>query len=133
MVTYTTPIKYVHYNPNPKNQYDSGDCVIRAICKVTDKDWDTVYMGIVTQGFIDKRMPSLNPVWDRYLINNGFKKRYLPECPDCITVKEFAEKYPKGKYIVATGSHVVAIVDGKYYDSFDSGDYILLYYFEEGN
>lgn len=133
MVNYVSPIKYVYFNPNPKNNHESGDCVIRAISKVMDKDWDTVYTGIVTQGFIEKMMPSLNPVWDKYLQNNGFLKRSLPNCPDCITVKEFAEKFPQGRYVVATGNHAVAVIDGKYYDSFDSGEELLIYYFEEGN
>lgn len=132
MITYNTPSRYVYYNPNPKNNHDSGDCVIRAVTKVLDKDWDSVYIGVTMQGLVDKMMPSLNPVWDRYLQNNGFKKQTLPLCPDCMTVDEFAQNYSKGKYIAATGNHAIAVVDGKYYDSWDSGNEIVIYYFKEG-
>ena len=75
LITYNTPSRYVYYNPNPKNNHDSGDCVIRAVTKVLDKDWDSVYIGVVMQGLVDKMMPSLNPVWDRYLHNNGYNTR----------------------------------------------------------
>lgn len=133
MITYQAPSRYVYYNPNPKNNHDSGDCVIRAISKVMNKDWDSIYLGIAMQGFIDKMMPSYNPVWDRYLQNNGFKKQSLPSCPDCITVNEFASMFPNGEYILATGNHAVAVVDGKYYDSWDSGNEIAIYYFKESD
>ena len=133
MITYQAPSRYIYYNPNPKNNHDSGDCVIRAVSKVMDKDWDSVYLGITMQGFIDKMMPSLNPVWDSYLQNNGFKKQSLPDCPNCITVNEFAARFPNGKYILATGNHAVAVIDGKYYDSWDSGNEIAIYYFKESD
>ncbi len=31
---------FVYFNPNPDKRL-VGDCVIRAICKLTDQDWDT--------------------------------------------------------------------------------------------
>jgi hypothetical protein len=37
------------------------------------------------------------------------------------TVKSFAMSHPKGKYIVSVAHHVVAVVDGMYYDTWDSG------------
>ena len=36
---------YKFYNPNPKNKF-VGDCVIRAISKIENMDWDTTYLKI---------------------------------------------------------------------------------------
>lgn len=34
---------YIEYNSNPENKL-VGDCVVRAISKVTDQDWERTYM-----------------------------------------------------------------------------------------
>ena len=95
-----------------------------------DKSWDDTYLGIVMQGFIDKDMPSSNAVWDNYLLENGYKKHVLPDtCPNCYTVNNFVEDHPRGRYILATGSHVIAAVDGCYFDTWDSGSETVIYYY----
>ena len=33
---------YKYYNPNPEHKL-VGDCVVRAISKLTNSDWDTTY------------------------------------------------------------------------------------------
>lgn len=35
-------VAWEYYNPNPAGKR-VGDCVIRAICKATGKDWTTVF------------------------------------------------------------------------------------------
>ncbi len=121
---------FVPYNPNPVLR-QTGDCVVRAISKLTGNDWDTTYLKITAAGFRLKAMPTENFVWETFLKNNGYKKRILADtCPDCYTVLKFCEDHPSGTYLVATGSHVVAIVDGNYFDTWDSGDEVPIYYFE---
>ena len=76
-------------------------------------------------------MPSANRVWGTFLKQQGFKKYQMPDfCPDCYTIREFCYDFPTGIYIVGTGEHVVCIIDGHYYDSWDSGNEIPLYYFK---
>lgn len=117
---------YIPYNPNPRGNY-VGDCVIRAISKVTNEDWENTYMNVVIQGFIDKDMPSANHVWGNYLKSKGFRQYAIPNtCPDCYTVADFTKDYPQGTYMVTTGSHVVAVQDGDYYDSWDSGQEVII-------
>lgn len=53
------------FNPNPK-QKCVGDCVIRAICAATDREWDDVYCALLAEGFKLKNMPSENDVWGSY-------------------------------------------------------------------
>lgn len=121
---------YREYNPNPKAAR-VGDCVIRACAKALNMDWDSVYAGIAAQGFTMKDMPSSNRVWGTWLKEQGLERRFLRlDCPDCYTVKDFCEEYPRGRYIVALVEHVVAVVDGDYYDTWDSGDEAPQYYWE---
>ena len=123
---------FVQYNPNPLSNR-AGDCVVRAITKILNIDWDEAYLGIVMQGYTSKDMPSVNHVWGEYLHNKGFKRHVIPDtCPECYTVADFANEHKKGQFILATGAHVVAMIDGDYYDTWDSGDEVPVYFFERG-
>lgn len=116
-------------NPNPINNL-VGDCVIRAISILTDEDWDYTFMELSVFAFDMKDMPSSNAVWSAYLMNLGYRRYIIPNtCPDCFTVRDFCRRNPIGKYLLATGSHVVTVIDGNYYDTWDSGDEIPIYYF----
>lgn len=118
-------------NLNPFGKH-VGDCVVRALSLALDQDWDTTYLELMSQGFSMKDMPSSNAVWGQYLKNKGYKRYIIPdECPDCYTVAEFCTDNPQGVYILGTGTHVVTVKDGNYYDTWDSGREIPIYYFEK--
>ena len=120
---------YIFSNPNPKKIL-VGDCVIRGISILTDKPWEYTYVEILIQGYDMYDMPSSNEVWGAYLKSQDYSKRLIPNtCPDCYTIKDFCEDNPKGRYLLATGTHVVAVIDGDYYDTWDSGNEIPIYYF----
>lgn len=122
---------FIEYNPNPK-QNIVGDCTVRAIAKLMGTDWDTVYAGLASEGYALKDMPSSNEVWSTYLKEYGYKRHTLPDtCPDCYTVEEFCADHPQGTFLLATGTHVVTVADGNYYDSWDSGCEVPLYYFSK--
>lgn len=119
---------YIYFNPNPLGKR-VGDCVIRAIAKFTSQDWATVYIGITTTGYELCDMPSSNAVWAAYLKRLGYRRFVIPDtCPQCYTVRDFCIDNPKGNFLVATGSHVVAVSNGDYYDAWDSGEEIPIYY-----
>lgn len=122
---------HIFYNPNPEGKR-VGDCVIRAISKLTNKDWESTYVAIAVQGFAMHDMPSANHVWGTYLHEHGYKRFVIPDmCPDCYTVKDFCIDNPVGKYLLAIGTHVVAVEDGNYFDTWDSGDEIPIYYWKK--
>lgn len=124
---------YVNFNKNNKKKL-VGDCVIRAIATLLDVDWDDVYLDITTKGFYMKDMPSSNEVWSSYLRDVGFERYVIPNsCPDCYTVKDFCIDNPQGQFLLATGSHVVAVIDGDYYDTWDSGNEVPIYYWQRRN
>lgn len=113
---------YIHANPNPNGAYVE-DCVIRAIAIATNRSWDETSIYLFLQAFIMKNMPSVNKVWGALLTSIGFRQYALPNtCPDCYTIRDFCIDNPNGIFILATGSHVVAVIDGDYYDAWDSGD-----------
>lgn len=116
------------YNANPDNRLVI-DCTVRAISKVTRQSWDSTYIGLANKGFEMHDMPNSNAVWGSYMRDLGYKRYPIPNtCPDCYTVYEFCEDNPRGTFLLATGDHVVAAVDGIYYDTWDSGDAIPVYY-----
>lgn len=111
---------------------DDSDCTVRAICLLLDKSWDAVYLELCAEGFNMKRMPINDKVWGSYLVKEGCKRYRLPNtCPMCYTVNDFAIDYPKGEYLVKVDSHVVAVVNGYYYDTWDSGNEVALYYWKK--
>lgn len=115
---------YEYYNPNPQGHH-VGDCTVRALCKALDKDWESIYAALTFYGFKLADMPSANHVWGAYLRDQGFKRYIIDE--DLYTVEKFCKDFPEGTYILAIQEHVVCVVDGVYYDSWDSGNAIPLY------
>lgn len=120
--------RYRNYNENPRGKR-VGDCTVRAISTLLDRDWESTYIDLAVMGFIMCDMPSANHVWGAYLRERGYRRDVIPnECPDCYTVREFCEDRPHGRYMLALSGHVIAVVDGQYYDTWDSGDEIPTYY-----
>lgn len=121
---------FIEFNPNPKRKI-VDDCVIRAICLVTGMDWYTVRVELFLMGLHEGDYEWKNYIWGGYLEKIGFTQHLLPNtCPNCFTVKDFCRLFPQGTYLLAIGDHVVGVIDGNYYDTWDSGDEIPVYYWE---
>lgn len=54
--------RWKQFNPNPRAQR-VGDCVIRAICKALNLDWETAFSGVMVKACQLSDMPSANVVW----------------------------------------------------------------------
>lgn len=121
---------FIRYNSNPAKK-SVADCVVRALCVVFDDTWENIYADLTMVGRYVYDMPNSNEVWTYYLMMNGFIYGSLPDkCPACYTIRDFANEHRRGTYVVATGEHVVAVVDGNYFDTADSGSEVPIYYFE---
>ncbi len=124
--------RFQSHNANPVNN-TVGDCTVRAISKVLGQDWEQTYIDLCLFGYIMSDMPSANRVWGAYLRNKGYKRSLIPEDVDDYTVERFCREHPKGEYILAISGHVVAVVNGYYFDTWDSGGEIPVYYwYKEG-
>jgi hypothetical protein len=122
---------FIFRNPNPCGSY-VGDCVVRALSIALDLDWYEVYMQLAIQGFSMCDMPSSNKVWGELLKSYGYHRYIIPDtCPKCYTIKDFAGEHFKGTYIVCTGTHTCAIIDGNYIDSWNSGDETPVFYWHK--
>lgn len=129
---YAEPInamgEFVSYNPNPMGA-KVGDCVVRALSKALEQDWEQTYIDLCVEGCLHCDMPSANAVWGAYLRRKGFEREIIPNtCPECYTVENFCNDHPNGTYILALDGHVVSVVDGQYYDTWQSGREVPIYY-----
>lgn len=122
---------FIMYNSNPLGKH-IGDCVVRALTVALGDTWENIYADLTMTGRFMYDMPNSNAVWAEYLKMNGFRYSSLPDtCPFCYTISQFSKDHPRGTYVVATGSHVVAVVDGNYFDTSDSGNEVPIYYFRK--
>ncbi len=133
---------FIRLNENPYG-LDVGDCVVRAISTALNYNWFMVHDDL---SFLSRKMadmPSSNRVWKEYLRDKGWIERTVDtNCPNCMTLKDFCRTHSKGRFIVSlcemsvaqnniivTGSHLIAVINGDYYDTRDSGAYVPLSYF----
>lgn len=119
---------YINYNPNP-HAARVGDCVIRAVSKAMGQDWEKTYIDLCVYGLMYGDLPSANAIWGRYLKDNGYKRKIIPDtCPCCYTVEDFEREHTNGTYILALNGHVVAVESGNHFDTWDSGRETPIYY-----
>ena len=117
-----------YWNPSPTGSR-VGDCSVRAVSKALDVDWESAYTMLALKGFEMGDMPNANAVINALLKSKGFERHTIPNtCPDCYTIGNFADENSSGTYVLGTGNHVVTIVDGIIYDSWDSSNEIPLFY-----
>ena len=115
-----------YYNANSKNRITT-DCVIRAISKASDVPYNDVVMDLAVRQCETGYDPSEVKNYGKYLEDLGFTKHPQPRKSDNTkyTGKEFC-RYLRNKGntqdIVAHigGHHVVAIIDNKVFDHWDS-------------
>lgn len=117
---------WVFCNPNPCRLL-VGDCVIRACSIALDNTWHKTHKEICELSNKKCNMPSANSVWGEFLESNNMRYR---EPQQTLTVRQFCLLHPYGIYTIGTGNHAVTVIDGDWYDIWDSGDEIVSYYFE---
>lgn len=91
--------RWEYYNPNPVKDKRTGDCVVRAICKATGFDWETVFAGLMIQACALSDMPSANYVWGAYLYKHGYRRKLIEQSERYIyTVNDFLHR-PSDRHI----------------------------------
>lgn len=115
---------YAYYNPNPAGRQSVGDCTVRALSKALGQTWEQTYIGLCLEGFIRGDLPNADDIYGRYLYRNGFRRHLIPDDGlGAYTIENFADDHPQGVFVLSIpGRHVVTVVDGKYWDSWDSGN-----------
>jgi hypothetical protein len=117
------------YNPNGHGR-KTTDCSVRAVAKALNLSWREAFKLIASRAYEIEDMLDANHVWGSVLEMHGFRRYVIPYvCPDCYTIRDFCLDHPLGMYVVGTGSHVVTVIDGDWYDAWDSGNEIPIYYY----
>lgn len=119
---------WIKYNANPLAA-NAEDCAIRAISVALNVTWDEAFDMVCQMAKGMGVMPHNNAAWGAVLRQHGFIRKIIPNtCPNCYTIKDFCLENPKGVFVIGTGTHAVAVIDGNYYDTWNSGNEIPLYY-----
>ena len=107
-------------NTNPRGQ-KQPDCVIRAIAEATKQDWYKVYDSLCEVGRFHASTPTSKEVYQGYLYLQGWTKQRMPRFPDNTryTVREFADAYPRGTFIISIANHLTCVVDSTLIDAWD--------------
>lgn len=129
---------WYRYNANSRDR-NTGDCVKRALTIAYRTDYNKVSSELnKIKRDLGYDKFNISPVFSRYLSARGdaFRKYGVvdPETGELNTVTKFCEEHPTGTWLLLVGkygnqheTHMVAVVDGDYYDSWDSGDYVVYY------
>ena len=119
-----------YYNANPKNKI-TGDCVIRAISTAMERPYNEVYRELFEFSLGCGLMLNDKKCYEKYLEAQGWKKNKQPRKDDntkytgvefCKEVREYTFNYPDRMIAHIGGHHIVAIVDGRVWDIWNSTD-----------
>ena len=132
--------RYVYYQPNDKDLKDQyGDCTIRALSKALGVTWLEAFDLTIPlcREFQTPNLFNVPSKIERVILERlgfdytGISNKKGTKRP---TVESFAKEHPIGTYILSVANHVVAVVDGRYFDTWDSGRKSLYgYYTKRGN
>lgn len=121
---------WVKVNPNPAKK-NVPDCVIQAICIALNLPWTLVSRELNDLATREFSVTCDDNVWGKYLWQLGFTPFVIPYNTGMgFTIREFARIFNRGTYIIGTGNHAVAVINGRYYDSWDSGDEWCSFYWQ---
>lgn len=127
---------YVYYQPNELDKHDIyGDCTIRVLSKVFNCFWKEAFKRQIPYCLKYQVTSAFDcPAKQAKIILKELGFEYhsikVPKGSKRPTVESFAREHTAGRYIVNVARHVVAVVDGKYYDTWDSGDKCLYGFYE---
>ena len=110
--------KFKYLNVNPR-KITTNDCVTRAITLVSELPYEVV----------SKKLWLTADLYEcdrlcKFCYSNFIKNvlNYNETNCDRLTVGEFADKHPKGSYLVRIQGHLTCIIDGVIYDIWDCRD-----------
>ena len=117
--------RWHEFNPNPKDR-NIGDCTLRSYCAAFGISWEKAFD--IASKVAKENASMIQYMADKILIeefNCVVDEKYNKKSvkgKDRITVNEFAMTHPYGKFILHVPKHQVTVINGEYWDSWDSGD-----------
>lgn len=136
---YPETTTFHYHNQNPHGRLTS-DCVIRAISAATETPYNQVVMELAElqckTGYDDGDVK----LFDKYLASKGWVKHKQPRKDDgtkytgaefCKEAREYTFNYPARMIANIGGHHVVAIIDARVWDTWDSTGWCIGNYWTE--
>ena len=110
---------FIEKNVNPYGA-NIDDCVIRAISLTLNIPYYDVFDELCE--LADKLDYTVNSfgVFKVYLDNHGYECRVMEEK---MTVKQFSQKFYKGKYLLLVNGHMTTCICGNIYDTWNPSRY----------
>lgn len=132
--------RFQYYQPNKKDLKDQyADCTIRALSKALNVTWIEAFDLMMEECRKEQCVTIFSlplPIRKRIMDSWGFDYQGVSVANGKRrpTIAEFAKAHPTGTFICNVAGHEVAIVDGMYYDTWDSGYKPMYGYFiKRGN
>ena len=119
--------RYCYYQPNKKDLKDElSDCTIRALSKALNVSWIEAFdlqIPLCREAQVTNIFAAPAKVRNALMDKLGFSYTGISNKAGSKrpTVDSFAKNHRSGTYICNVANHEVAVVDGKYYDTWDSG------------
>lgn len=122
--------------PNPTEtagkRTKKGDCVIRAFSIVTGRTWLETFDMLAehARNSYNSINDPLN--YNEVCRNHGWKE-YTEKAvkgSKRLTVEQFAQQHPTGRYLVRVAHHLTAVVDGVIKDAWNTSNEVVYKYFE---
>ena len=121
------------YNDGGRSKYfkgRTGDCVVRAICNATGKDYKEVYdainqlakaerTGVRKRGKSNARTGVYKTTYKKYLESIGWKWVSCMGIGTGCTTHLDENELPSGTLIVKLSRHLACVKDGVLYDTYD--------------
>lgn len=126
--------RWKEFNPNPKGKR-VDDCSIRAYCKANNLTWDDAFDIAVKVAKEEKDIINSSKVCHKIITEklgwtlNEASKKVKPKERE--TVQEFCLKHNYGKFILHVKGHLVAVENGCFYDSWNSGEKKVTHFYEQ--
>lgn len=129
--------RFKYYQPNKLDLRDKyGDCTIRALSKFFNLTWIETFE--LCEPIIKKYQLLPNYFFfanQEKQIAEGLGLKRIPisnkKGTKRPTVESFAKEHPTGTYLLKVSHHVVTVVDGFYFDTWDCGKKSLYGYYEK--
>ena len=130
--------RWKYYQPNKKDLKDKcGDCAVRALTKFLGVTWLEAFDGLVRHARQTQQMVNALPNIKLYMeeLQVPYTSVYNPKAKHKETVNDFVKTHKSGEYVlyirVGYNTHLVAVSDGYFYDTWDCGDRIVYGYWEK--
>lgn len=129
-------MSFKYFQSSKKKQ--ASDCSVRCIMAAEGLDWNTAFGKLVETAYQEMDIPCESSVIEKTLKKMGYEKHKADMVKNKLTnknrricVREFAKMHKRGTYILSLTEHVVCVKNGHWYDTWDSGEYKVLKYWEK--